>query len=309
MNEQDLVRKALSGLHASENTLEEVIKMANEPKSARRNRRVWKTALIAAAVIALCVTSAFAADYVLNQREVFFFDSLEALRAAPEAQHTGSYAVPGSMEENRDMQTVAEYVDFRMKFGLFGEETLLSEETSPAADALWERRRVTECDHETYGKITNEYLTGQAYAEKLAVGGLLNWDLSAVTEVMTADENGQIVIVSRNSGGDIVTAHALLGYTTAEGARFQIEYNHSVPAAGEASAETVIAEFYDYSYLYTTPDSAEVLILMYDGQIWAKAQAPVAGNAVYIYTTGCTAAEMEALLDQMELSAALGAGA
>ena len=308
MNEQEQIKKALSVLHASENTLEEVLNMTNQKKT----RTGPKAALIAAALVALCATTAFAADYVINHRDIFFFDTLEALAAAQhtdQTSQTGSYSVPGSAEENRNLETVAEGVARKLEFGYYGEESVLSDEMDAAPETMWERKRVTGCLHDDYGQITNEYLTGEAYAGNLAIEGLLDWDLSSVTEEMTPDEGGQIVLVSRETGSQrLVMANALLGYTTQEGKRFQIEYKYDVDSRYLQEKEYILSTEYDDCYVYTTRDQVEVLIEKYDGQIWASAVNAETGNAVYFYTTGCTAKEMETILDSLHLASAMQAG-
>ena len=188
MHEQESIRKALSVLHASENTLEEVLNMTNQKEGKRRMGWAGRSVLIAAALIVLCVTTAFAADYVVNHREIFFCDTVEALAAAQRADRssqTGSYSVPGSAAENRDLETVAEGVARKLEIGYYGGETVLSEETDSDPETPWERKRVTACVHDDYGPVTNTYLPGGAYAETLVIEGLLNWDLSAVSETMT----------------------------------------------------------------------------------------------------------------------------
>lgn len=312
MSEQESIRRALEGLHASEHTLEEVLNMTYQKK---HNGRMWRTGrrlAIAAAFMVVCVTTALAADYALNHREIFFFDTVEALMAAQrtgEPSQAGSYTVPGSAEENRDMETVSEGVARWMESGYYGEETLLSDETESAPGTMWERRRVTESWDEDYGRIINEYLSGEAYAGNLIVEGLLDWELASVTETMTPDTDGQIVLVSRDADNQrLVMAKALLGYTTGEGKRFQIEYRYDADSRYLQEKEYILSEAYDDCYVYTTGDQAEVLIEVYDGQIWAGAVNVETGNAVNLYTTGCTKAEMETILDGLQLAAVLCAG-
>ena len=133
--------------------------------------------------------------------------------------------------------------------------------------------------------------------------------ISSVTEEMTPDEGGQIVLVSRETGSQrLVMANALLGYTTQEGKRFQIEYKYDVDSRYLQEKEYILSTEYDDCYVYTTRDQVEVLIEKYDGQIWASAVNAETGNAVYFYTTGCTAKEMETILDSLHLASAMQAG-
>ena len=312
MNEREVIKKSLSVLHASEHTIEEVLNMAENKKYTNRNgQKTGKTLLIAAAMVMALAATAFAADYVINHRNIFFFDTVEALAAAQRTDdaQVGSYEVPASAEENADMETVAEYVARTLEFGRYGDETLLSDETDDTPETLWERRRATECLHDDYGRITNTYFAGEAYAEKLVVEGLLDWDLSAVAGSMTPDEQGQIVLISRDAKDQtLVMANALLGYTTDEGKRFQIEYKYDAEARYMKDAEYILSSEYDGCYVYSTSDQVEVLIEAYDGQIWASAVNTEAGNAVYFYTTGCTTGEMEVLLDALNLAVVMNAG-
>lgn len=312
MNEREQIQKALSPVRASENFLEEVLDMIDNKESKRPLKlcKSGKTILAATAVLVLLVVTAFAADYVINQREVYFFDTVEEMAEAwwenTAENEAFSYSVPGSMKDNRDLETVAEHVAWVMRDGFYGEdETVLSEETNVSADVLWERRLVTSFRDEDFGSVTAEYLTGAAYGERIVIEGLLDWDVSSVLKTMTPEEDAQIVSsVRKVLGGSIVRGDALLGYTTEEGRRFQIDYQYN-KGMDFGKAEYILSSARDYSAVYTTDDGVEVLIEEYDGQIWAEAVNE--RNAVYIYTTGCTVEEMESILDDLDLPVPLSA--
>lgn len=313
MNEREQIQKALSGLHASPIDPEEIMKMAEQKTPHRRPGRAGRALLAAAAALAMSGTVAFAADYVINQRNIFFFDTVKALAEAQRTELPPSAAnfceVPGSLEENRDLETPAELVARYFEDGKYGEETLLLEETAPPEGALWERRRVTAFVHDHYGPIETEYLTGQAYAGRLVLDGFPEWDLSPLAGLMTPEAGGQILTVSRGGADQrLVMADALLGYLTEEGERFQISFSYDADARFLQTTEYVLSSAYDECYLYTTRDQVEVLIKAYDGQIWAEAANAETGNAVYFYTTGCTTDEMETILDLLALSTPLQAG-
>lgn len=93
-----------------------------------------------------------------------------------------------------------------------------------------------------------------------------------------------------------------------EGKPFRIEYKYDVDSRHMQEKEYILSTEYDDCYVYTTSDQVEVLIEAYDGQIWASVVNVEAGNAVCIYTTGCTATEMETILDGLNLAAAMHAG-
>lgn len=103
--------------------------------------------------------------------------------------------------------------------------------------------------------------------------------------------------------------HYYEGYTTGEGKRFQIEYQYDVDSRSLQEEEYILSTEYDDCYLYTTDDQVEVLMKAYDGQIWASAVNVEAGNVVHFYTAGCTTAEMETILDGLNLTVAMCAGA
>lgn len=305
MNEREQIQKALSAIRASEELLEEVmVRIDNkERKKISKFSKSGKTILVAAAVLVLLVVTAFAADYVINRREVYFFDTVEEMAEAwreTEENEAFSYSVPGSMKDNRDLETVAEHVAWVMCDGFYGEdETVLSEETDDFADTLWERRKVTGFRDEDLGSVTAEYLTGAAYGERIVIDGLLDWDVSSVLETMTPEEDAQIVSsVRKVLGGSIVRGDALLGYTTEEGKRFQIDYQYD-KSMDFGKAEYILSSAYDYCAVYTTNDGVEVLLQEYDGQIWADAEYCHA--AVRLYTTGCTVEEIKSILDDLEL--------
>ena len=311
MNEREVMKKSFSVLHASEHTIEEVLNMAENKHTDRNRQKNGKTILIAAAMVMALAATAFAADYVINHRDIFFFDTVESLATAQRtdnSEQAGSYAAPASAEENADMETVAEGVARKLEFGYYGDETVLSDETDDTPESAWERKKVTECLHDDYGRIINTYFTGETYAEKLVVEGLLDWDLSAMAERMAPDEDSQIVLTSRDAKA-LVMANALLGYTTDEGKRFQIEYQYDTEARYMEDTAYLLRSEYDDCYVYATSDQVEVLIEVYDGQIWASAVNAETGNAVYFYTTGCTTDEMEDLLDTLNLAVVMNAGA
>lgn len=312
MTDREMIQKALAPLRAPANTAEEVMEMIENEKNGRKPgmKKVGKSILAAAAVLVLLVVSAFAADYVINHREVYFFDTLEemaeARRETAAENEAFSYSVPGSMKDNRDLETVAEHVDWVMNgVGYYGEEeTVLSHETDGSADTLWECRKVTSFRDEDFGSVTAEYLTGAAYGERIVIDGLLDWDVSSVLETMTPEKDAQILSsVRKVVGGDIVRGDALLGYITEAGRRFQIDYQYD-ESIDYGKTEYILSSAYDYCAVYTTDDGVEVLLQEYDGQIWADAE--YGHTAVHLYTTGCTVEEMEDILDGLELHIPLG---
>lgn len=312
MTDREMIQKALAPLRAPANTAEEVIKMIENEKNGRKPRmtKVEKSILAVAAVLVLLVVSAFATDYVINHREIYFFDTLEemaeARRETAAENEAFSYSVPGSMADNRDLETVAEHVEWVMNGAGYYEmeESVCADETDDSEDTLWERRKVTAFRDEDFGRVTAEYLTGIAYAERIVIEGLLDWDVSSVLETMTPEEDAQILSsVRKVLSGDIVRGDALLGYITETGRRFQIDYQYN-ESMDFGKAEYILSSAYDYCAVYTTDDGVEVLLQEYDGQIWADAE--YGHTAVYLYTTDCTVEEMEDILDGLELHIPLG---
>jgi len=307
MNDRELIQKALSGLHASAIDLKEVMNMSAQNQSRKKLRKTTSALLLAAIILVMSSTAAFAADYVINHRSVFFFDTIAALTEAQRMELPPSAAnysgVPGSLKENRKLETPAQLVTRYLEQGKFGSETVLADETDPTAESLWERRMESTSTHDYYGDIQNEYLAGEAYAGKLVIEGLLEWDLASMTAVMTPEEGGQIIVSSRDaSDGKLVMTDALLGYRTEEGERFQIYFSHDADSRFVQDSEYVLSSAFDEAYIYTTRDGVEVLIELYDGQIWAQTANADTGNEVHFYTTGCTAAQMEEILDSLSLS-------
>jgi len=313
MNERQKIERAFSVLHASPNTLEEVLNMTENNTSPARTFRPAKMILVAASLVLILATTAFAADYIINHREIFFFDSLDAMFAAQEAHDNKnealSYTVPGSAKENEDLETVPEHVAWSMEVGYYGDETVLSDESDDSEDTPWERRKVTRWQDGDYGSLTTEYLAGNGFAQHLVIPGHIDWDISAALAGFIPQQDGQLVVVSRKTGSEqIVMVQSLLGYTTAEGKRFQIECDHDAESRYLSEKEFILSSEYDYCAVYTTPDQVEVLIQEFDGQIWAEAVSVENGNAFRIYTTGCTVAEIENILDRLELSIPMNAG-
>lgn len=106
----------------------------------------------------------------------------------------------------------------------------------------------------------------------------------------------------------VIVLHYCEGYTTQEGGRFQVEYQYDADSRYLRETEYILSSEYNACYVYTTRDQVEAVIEEYDGQIWASAVNVEAGNAVYIHTTGCIAAETETILDSLHLAAAMQAG-
>ncbi len=300
------IQRAFSPLHASPHTLEEVLKMAATPKTppksgAKKNAR---TLLIAAALAAAFLTlTAFAVDYVLNHREIFFFDSLEALTEKQSADHPDSAvscAVPGSAEENEELETPSQYVSRAMEKGLLGEETVLSQEKGTYAQDGWERRIIRSCEESFYGDVVTEYRTAAEYAEQIVVDGLLDWDLSFLAEQMTPMEGGQIVVLCRSrEENELLWVKTHLGYIPQEGKRFSLSYEYNTFFDRGQEVQYILNSAYDRGEIYLTKDNVEVLMQEYDGQIWCSAANGY--KSVNIYATGCTFEEMKQIVEQLDL--------
>lgn len=80
---RDEFKKAFSSLHASDQTVEEVLSMIEKNQKKERSAKsakMMRTTIIAAALVAaMLACTAFTADYIINRREIFFFDTIEAL--------------------------------------------------------------------------------------------------------------------------------------------------------------------------------------------------------------------------------------
>ena len=306
------IRQAFSPLHASERTVEEVFNMIEKKKAEQPNVKTkrMRTVVIAAALVAaMMACTAFTADYIINRREIFFFDTIEALaqkqqQDLDDPNAVVGYAVPNSAEENADMETSAEYVARAMEQGVYSEnEKVISRETGGEGDD-WEQRMISECDDSYYGEIVTEYRTSSGYAEHVTVDGLLDWDLSFLSEKMTPDEGGQLLSVCRHQKeDDFSIVHLHLGYTTSDGGCFVLNYEYNTEWEYGEDPEYILNSAYDRSEVYTTPDNVQVLVQEYDGQVWARA---VNGHkSVSIFTNGCTYEEVEEILEQMNLSSVI----
>ena len=310
---RDEIKKAFSSLHASDQTVEEVLSMIEKNQKKERSAKsakMMRTTIIAAALVAaMLACTAFTADYIINRREIFFFDTIEALTQKQQEDLDDpnaavGYQIPNSAEENSDMETSAEYVARAMESGFYGEnEEVISRETGGEEDD-WEQRMISECDDSYYGEIVAEYRTSSGYAEHVTVDGLLDWDLSCLTEKMTPDEGGQMLSFCRHKQEDdfsIVKLH--LGYKTEDGGRFVLNYEYNTDWDYGEKTDYVLNSAYDSSELYTTVDNIQVLVQEYDGQVWANA---VNGYKSFdIYTDGCTVDEIKQILDQLNLSSVL----
>lgn len=292
MNKQ--IRQAFSPLHADENTLACVLARTHR-KGARRGR----VFLAAAALAAVLTATAFAADYILNDREVFFFDTLDALAAKQQQDHPGSaayYGVPGTAEESEQIETSTEYVARVMERGLHEEQAILTRE-----DAENGRLMIAEYEDPDKGTIRSEYQASAALADSIQVDGLLDWDVSFLQEEMTPDTDGQILALGRSAeDGQLLWVKAHLGYTPQTGKRFSLSYEYTPDFDYGENPEYVLSSAYDRSEIFTTQDQVQVLVQEFDGQVWANAARGC--KSVYIYTNGCTFEQVESYLDQLGLA-------
>ena len=305
---RDQIREAFLPLHASEYVQEEVLKMANSEKNIHPSHKVGKGVLIAVALAAMLMVTAFAADYVVNHREVFFFDTMEALGAQQTAGNPDTAAsceVPGTAKENEDMETPAQYVERIMEGGMHGDETIVSREGGDFEKDGWEYRMTTTCDHDFYGDVIGEYCTAGEYANRIFIEDVIDWDVSYLSDTMVPEENGQIIASYRDAeDGDLVLAEALLGYRTGSGKRFQVFYSYNTFFDHGQETEYILNSAYDSVEVFVTQDQIEVVLKEYDGQIWAEAANGY--QSVSIYTTGCTMEEMKDILNHIDLVSAVG---
>ena len=104
MSESERIRRALAPLHASENTLEEVLDMIgrDETYARRTGRRAMRTALIAAAVAAALSVAAYAAgeytgffDTVFGDRAIAGWDTEHMVYTDADGNVWEQYDLPG----------------------------------------------------------------------------------------------------------------------------------------------------------------------------------------------------------------------
>ena len=295
---KDIGWRAFAPLHASDRTLEEVFRMIETKK--RKTRTLRRAVVIGAAAAAALTVTAFAADYVVNGREVFFFDTLAALTQKYSEDHPGSAVIvgmPGTAEESAEAETSAEYVARTMRDGMFEDETVLEQSESGGV-----RRRVAECHSDFYGDIVNEYIASPGTAECIAVDGVVDWDLSALTDTLTPEEGGQLLTLTRNTDGDLIRVKAHAGYVSADGAHLTLNWAYD-PRWDGGQTEYVLNDAYDGAELFTADDGTQVLLLAYDGQVWASAAN---GDRTFeLYAVGLSTDEMKALLNALAPASAL----
>lgn len=302
------IQGAFAPLHASDRTLEEVCRMIeqNQARHFSRMRKVRRAALAAAAAAALLTVSAFAADYVINHREIFFFDSLAALAQQYEQDHPGTAVAcgyPCSAEESKDMETSAEYVARAMDHGLL-EEIEITHETGGIADD-WETRTLGYCaGNALYGDVSTEYRTSAEYAWSAPVEGAPDWDVSCLAETMTPDDGGQMISFGRRaSDGKLLWNKVHLGYTTAEENRFVLNYSYDVTANYGSQPEYILNDAYERAEVIVTRDGVQALVTEFDGQVWV--QAAHEHKYVSVYTNGYSFDEVTTLLDKLSLAQVL----
>lgn len=304
MNEQ--IKKAFSSLHASDKTLKEVLDVID--RKEMRKSRIRPVYAVLAALVALSVftMTGFTADYFLNDREVFFFDTVAALAEKQTQDNPGNavhLGVPNSLEENRNLETPQKYVARVMENGLRANETVLINETDNDPATVWEERKVSEQNHEYYGMITSEYMTGKAFAERIVIDGFMDFDVSSIGQVLTPTEDAQMIITERSKvSGEIVMAWANLGFHNDEGEIFSFNLNYDRVNRFNRP-QYILSDVYDSCELYQTSDRVEVLISVYDEQVWVTASNK--GMTVSIYTAACSVEEVKELLNHLQLSQVL----
>ena len=303
------IKHIFSSLHASDETLKEVLDLIDRNENQKMKRKSFRpmyVILAASIAFSMLVLTGFTADYVLNGREVFFFDTISALAEKQSEDALGTavhLGIPGSLEENRDLETPQEYTARVMKNGIRENETVLIQETDNDPATVWEERRVSEQDHDHYGAITSEYMVGEAFAERIVIAGLTDFDVSCIGKVLTPTENAQLIVTERSrESGKIVMAAVNLGYHNEKGEILSFNLNYDRDERF-STAQYILNDTYDSIELYQTSDHVKVLISSYDGQVWATAGNK--GMDVSIYTTACSVTEMKELLDALQLSHAI----
>ena len=299
------IRGAFDPIHASDDTVKEVLQMIQKNQS-KRPYPFGRALLAAAAAFVLLALTAFAADYVLNQREIFFFDTLEALtahQAQENPQAAVSCPVPATARENEDLETPAQYVARAMGRGLLDKEETVEEGSAPAAGGE-ERWVIRECDDPRYGPVVTDYRSSPAYAWDLPVEGLVRWDLTPLEASLTPDEDGQILVLCRSrEDQSLLWAKAHLGYTLPGGGRFALSYTYDTTWDYGEQPDYILNDAYDTSEVFVTGDQVQVLLLSYDGQVWAKAAN--GHRSVDLYATGTTPAQVKELLGRLSLAQVL----
>ena len=106
---KEKMRQAFSSLHPSRDILAEVLKQADAQKARRSPSlcRLCRSVVVAVLVTATLTVTVFAADYVINQRDIFFFDTLEALTKFQTAQNGNGAAAVSVADAGKSLLVIA----------------------------------------------------------------------------------------------------------------------------------------------------------------------------------------------------------
>lgn len=290
--------------------------MARVPTQRKRRRSLGRIAAVAAAaVFALCST-AFAVDYVVNQRSVFFFDTLEAANKAVNDYHRQRYPVEeedsdeiGCVEapvpdtspvEPYDGAKWAEetetYFDSMDNDG----ETLLWDEKGGEEDLYTRKKAVRYQDEWRGGEVDMELYASTDMDTLLKLQDLVELDLSWLTEHCDPDANANLLRIWKDTDtGELVEISNYAFYRFSEDSWFDLHFNYDAIHGQEPEYE--YEGYYDYYEYYTTTDGVEFTLYGINGRSWGS--VTVGDAKCSLYAEGCSVEQLHEVADHLDLAA------
>ncbi len=272
------------------------------PKKKRPS--IKKILAIVAAATLIIGNTACAVDYIVNQRQVYFFGTIEELtdavldaRSPEEKDCAIGVGVP--CDDSAPLQTISEYVQMRMT----DEESdsgdkVLSDETGTDG-TVWDRKKVITYKDEDWGAMTRTYYTGADLSELIQVQDLLPWDLSWVSESFAAVPDGQIVeLRQKRYSGRVMQVSMTGGFETAGGGTFTLSADYG--KTFRYSDQYVLSSGYDYTETCLSADGYSFIVMGYQSRIWADLYGDY--GAVHLFALDCSREEIEDILAHLKVA-------
>ena len=299
---------------AAERILDRVnAQLPKQPKRRPALKRVL--AWTAAAVFALCGT-AFAVDYVVNQRSVFFFDTLEAANEAVNGDYREQMEETGedlclveAPVPNTDPvepydgakwaeETAANFDGIWADEGT--EQQVLCDEQG-GEDDLYTRKMVLRYQDEWRGgEVDLELYTSTDMDALLRLQELVKLDLSWLTEHCDPDADANLLRIWKDTDtGKLVDISGYAFYRFSEDSWFDLQFSYD--AVDGQQPEYQYEGYYDYYKYYTTADGVEFTLYGVNGRSWGS--VTVGDAKCSLYAEGCTVEQLRTVADHLDLAA------
>lgn len=285
---------------------------ARLPKQSRRQISLKRVlAWTAAAVFALCGT-AFAVDYVANQRSVFFFDTLETANEAVNDYHQQRYPVEEEdsgeigCEEAPVPDTApvepydgAKWARETASWFDTDEKQVLCDEQGGEDDLYTRKKVVRYQDKWRGGEVDLELYASTDMDTLLRLQDLVELDLSWLTENCSPDANANLLRIWKDTDtGELVDTSGYAFYRFSEDSWFELHFYYDAVDGQEPDYQ--YEGYYDYYEYYTTADGVEFTLYGVNGRSWGS--VTVGDAKCSLYAEGCSVEQLRTVADHLDLA-------